>query len=295
MITQLPTYGQSTPTTTCGDPLALQVFLDRQGFSPGVIDGKPGRNTDRALAQLLAARSAAGCEALSSLGLDPTQTTTEYPITSEDVTGPFVPVPEQLVQQAALPQLGYSSAIERIAERFHTSPALLEKLNPGLNWEAGTSLVVPNVEPFDERVKPQPATPPAAARIEVDTTGTLRAVRRDGTVIFVAPVSSGSEHDPLPVGTWKVTGVSWLPKFHYNPKLFWDAEATDVKSTIQPGPNNPVGVVWIDINVPHYGIHGTPEPTRIGYTQSHGCVRMTNWDAARLAALVGVNTPVVFK
>ena len=111
----------------------------------------------------------------------------------------------------------------------------------------------------------------------------------------MAPVTSGSSHDPLPLGNWKVRSVSWMPEFHYNPELFWDAKATDTKATIKPGPNNPVGVVWIDINVEHYGLHGTPEPSRIGYTQSHGCVRLTNWDAARVAAFVGANTPVIFK
>ncbi len=99
----------------------------------------------------------------------------------------------------------------------------------------------------------------------------------------------------LPPGDWKVTGVGWRPPFHYNPSLFWDAESTDQKALIAPGPNNPVGVVWIDINVPHYGLHGTPEPSKIGYTQSHGCVRLTNWDAVRLASLVAAGTPVTFK
>jgi lipoprotein-anchoring transpeptidase ErfK/SrfK len=108
-------------------------------------------------------------------------------------------------------------------------------------------------------------------------------------------VTTGSEHDPLPPGDWKVTAVSWHPAFHYNPDLFWDAKAGDERATLKPGPNNPVGIVWIDVNIEHYGIHGTPEPANVGHTESHGCVRLTNWDAARLAALVHPGTPVLFR
>ncbi len=110
-----------------------------------------------------------------------------------------------------------------------------------------------------------------------------------------APVTSGSEHDPLPIGQWKVLSVNWMPPFSYNPDLFWDADPSHTKARIKPGPNNPVGAVWIDIDKEHYGIHGTPEPSKVGHTQSHGCVRLTNWDAARLAALVAPGTPVIFK
>ena len=116
-----------------------------------------------------------------------------------------------------------------------------------------------------------------------------------GEVVFHAPVTVGSENDPLPVGEWKVTGVSRNPVFNYNPKLFWDADPAHAKAKIPAGPNNPVGVVWIDLSKEHYGIHGTPEPSRIGYTESHGCIRLTNWDAMRLAELVGPGTKVVLR
>jgi lipoprotein-anchoring transpeptidase ErfK/SrfK len=131
--------------------------------------------------------------------------------------------------------------------------------------------------------------------VEVTRKGELRVRTADGSLLFYAPASSGSRRDPLPIGQWKVTGVSWLPSFHYNPDLFWDAESTDKKATIAPGPNNPVGVIWIDTDVKHYGIHGTPEPSQVGYAQSHGCVRLTNWDAAKLASLIAVGTPVRFE
>ena len=122
----------------------------------------------------------------------------------------------------------------------------------------------------------------------------LTVADASGRVVFYAPVTTGSEHDPLPIGEWKVNGVQMNPTFRYNPDLFWDAEPAHTKATIPAGPNNPVGVVWIDISKEHYGLHGTPEPATIGRTQSHGCVRLTNWDALKLAALVKPGTRVVF-
>jgi lipoprotein-anchoring transpeptidase ErfK/SrfK len=117
----------------------------------------------------------------------------------------------------------------------------------------------------------------------------------NGKLLFHAPVTSGSERDPLPIGAWKVTGVQRMPPFQYNPDLFWDANPTHAKARIAPGPNNPVGVVWIDLSKEHYGIHGTPEPSRIGHVQSHGCVRLTNWDAMRVAAWARPGTTVIFR
>ena len=123
----------------------------------------------------------------------------------------------------------------------------------------------------------------------------VRAVDRRGRLIFFAPVTSGSEHDPLPLGRWRVRAVARNPVFRYNPDLFWDAEESHAKAAIAAGPNNPVGVVWIDLDKEHYGLHGTPEPDRVGVSQSHGCVRLTNWDAMRVAALVKTGTPVIFE
>jgi lipoprotein-anchoring transpeptidase ErfK/SrfK len=126
-------------------------------------------------------------------------------------------------------------------------------------------------------------------------TSALTVYDGDEQIIFHAPVTSGSEHDSLPLGEWTVTSVLRNPTFSYNPALFWDADPANAKATIPAGPNNPVGVVWIDLNLPHYGIHGTPEPGRVGYSASHGCVRLTNWDAAKLAGLVTKGTRVVFE
>src|SRR5262249_10717911 len=150
--------------------------------------------------------------------------------------------------------------------------------------------------PFDPAAKTGPAPKEEDLTIAVTTEDSaLRALRADGSVAFFAPVTTGSAHDPLPVGDWKIVGTRWLPAFHYNPKLFWDADQSDTRETIKPGPNNPVGVVWISIDVAHYGLHGTPEPSRVGHAVSHGCVRLTNWDAARVASLVHPGTLVRFR
>jgi lipoprotein-anchoring transpeptidase ErfK/SrfK len=137
---------------------------------------------------------------------------------------------------------------------------------------------------------------PEVARVVVDKSeGWLKGYDKDDRLVAMFTVTSGSSHDPLPLGDWKVLGVSKNPSFHYNPDLFWDADASDEKETLPPGPNGPVGVVWIDLSKEHYGIHGTGEPQTIGRAQSHGCVRLTNWDVARLAEMVSVSTKVTFQ
>ena len=289
-------------TLPCGDYLSFQVLLDRQGFSSGQIDGKPGINFTHALSAAQAARKlkatgTADCETWKALGGGTNEpTTATYTVTEDDLNGPFEKViPRNLVEQAKLPALEYQSPIEAIAERFHASPALIQQLNPNLRLAAGKEIRVPGVPPFDPSVKP---ASDAASDVTITVSraeSALRATRADGTVVLFAPVTTGSEHDPLPPGDFKVTGVSWRPVFHYNPNLFWDAKASDTKATIKAGPNNPVGVVWISLSLEHYGLHGTPEPGNIGHTESHGCVRLTNWDASRLAALVKPGTPVHFE
>jgi lipoprotein-anchoring transpeptidase ErfK/SrfK len=291
------------PSLACGDVLAFAVLMDRQGFSPGQIDVSPTPNFYRALAALRSARNIGAegdpdCDAWQALGGDTADpVTTSYVITDKDMDGPYEPhIPPQIPQQAKLPALAYRSAREKIAEQFHASPSLLQKLNPGVMFAAGREIKVPAVAPFDAEARP-PADPAAGdvSIVVARSESALRVSRSDGSLVFFAPVTTGSEHDPLPPGQWKVTSVNWRPVFHYNPMLFWDAKRGDEKSTLKPGPNNPVGVVWIGLNLEHYGLHGTPDPGRVGEAASHGCVRLTNWDAARVASLVKPGTPVVFE
>ena len=292
----------SSETARCGTPLGFQVLLDRHDFSPGEIDGRIGPNARRALSAFqesngLTPSGKADCDAWNALGGESAEPiTTEYQITEADAEGPFTTeIPRDLMEQSKLPALGYRSTLERVGERFHASPALLTQLNRGKAFSAGATVTVPAVTPFEVSEKSRAARPTAGVHVEVSRENFLRVVDANNKTIFFAPVSSGSEHDPLPAGNWKVTSIDWNPEFHYNPALFWDANPSDSKATIQPGPNNPVGVVWIGISAEHYGLHGTPEPSNVGYTQSHGCVRLTNWAAAHLASLVAIGTPVIFQ
>jgi lipoprotein-anchoring transpeptidase ErfK/SrfK len=277
------------------DVLELQVRLDRAGFSPGEIDGVMGANTRVALQAYAGARRLAASDqtaiATALAREQPVAATTTYQVAAEDVSGPFAgDIPDDLMEQASLDRLAFRDPLESLAEKLHSSPALLTRLNPGARFAAGDTLIVPNV------IAGAPATIEERVTIRVRKgTSSVQAERASGEILFHAPVTTGSEHDPLPIGEWKVTTVLWHPKFHYNPDLFWDADPSHAKATLAPGPNNPVGVVWIDISKPHYGLHGTPEPSRIGKTASHGCVRLTNWDAARLAALARPGTPVIFE
>ena len=312
----LSVLGQSTAPATGAthppqDAIGIQVALDRAGFSTGVVDGRIGANTKRAMEAFRQARQADPAP-------DP-QPLVEYRITAADVAGPFSPeIPTDLVEQSKLPALAYRSIDEALAERFHTTPEFLRSLNPSIVFEEDAVVRVPNVEPFI-MPQPEPAAPKETNARPVGTSGrntgataspradlppvvvtvskaarSITVTDADGKAIFFAPVTTGSEHDPLPIGEWKVNGVQRNPSFKYSPELFWDADPSHTKATIPPGPNGPVGVVWIDLSKEHYGLHGTPEPSQVGRTESHGCVRLTNWDAWRVASLVKPGTQVVF-
>jgi len=300
------THAQEAPVQSApvvSEVLAAQIMLDRAGFSPGEIDGRRGRNFSRALASFQRTHSLQSSgqlddetwKALSARagGQQPLVT---YEIRPDDLAGPFVAtIPDDLMKQAELDVLGYTSPLEMLAEKFHVRPQLLRQMNGASTFRReGERIIVPNIAAIDP-LAPLPGSRPVARIVVSRSTSALTVEDAAGQVMFQAPVTTGSTHDPLPIGTWKVTGVQRMPAFHYNPALFWDANPAHAKARIPPGPNNPVGTIWIDITKEHYGIHGTPEPSRIGHVQSHGCVRLTNWDVNRVALWARPGTEVIFQ
>jgi hopanoid biosynthesis associated RND transporter like protein HpnN len=282
--------GQPSPTL-----IRAEVLLDRANFSPGEIDGRMGENVADALAAYDAAHAlpvsktldAATFKALTTADGAPAMKT--YTITAQDVAGPWsANVGEDFVKMSEQPALGYTSAQEMLAERFHMGQDLLKALNPGADLsKAGTKILVAAVD--DE----PPLSP--VDHIDVDKTGSeVMAYGADGHVVAAYPATVGSTERPSPKGTWKVKGVAQNPDYVYNPaKLTWGPKHAG-KLHIPPGPNNPVGVVWIALTAPDYGIHGTPDPKLVGKTASHGCVRLTNWDAERLSKAVRPGVKVSF-
>ncbi len=273
-----------------------QILLARAHFSCGQIDGNFGTNLQKAVTAFQNERQIPASGNLDAatwaeLNKDLAPLLTAYSITEDDEKGPFVELPNDLMQQAKLPALGYSSPLDELSERFHSSPELMRALNTDADFaKAGQQLDVPNV-----MVMP-PAGPGGVAKVVVSKSeSSVRAYDISGKLLAFYVATIGSEHDPLPLGDWKIRGVYPNPVFHYNANLFWDAEKKNEKAEIKPGPRNPVGTVWIDLSKEHYGIHGTPDPSLIGHATSHGCIRLANWDASDLASMVKKGTDAVLQ
>jgi peptidoglycan hydrolase-like protein with peptidoglycan-binding domain len=312
---------QWVPPGTEGSPIEgelfhAQVLLDLAGFSPGVIDGRAGSSQTEAIRGF---QEAYGLEVTGKLDSATKQallrlnrpSTIMVKLTQDDVGGPFTyPLPKKPEEQAKLDFLGYRNMLEKVAERYHTTPETVVALNgPEKLIGIGQTLRLPNVVPASRDYsgaidKQEPllaalnveANQPQADYIVVDKSeGTLKVYQGEfpsgsasppGKLVAQFPVTTGSEHDPLPLGNWKVPTFSFLPPFHYQPDLFWDVSDEKEKQKLPPGPNGLVGVAWLDLSKEHYGIHGTPEPQTISKTESHGCLRMTNWDVMRLSRMM---------
>ncbi|CAN7378111.1 MULTISPECIES: L,D-transpeptidase [Ensifer] len=272
---------------------ALQVFLDREGFSPGVIDGKMGSNVTKAIE---------AWQQSTGETLDPNNTEdilerlrmngglpiTSYTITAADAAGPYVAsIPDDYAHKAMLPHMSFTATTEMLGEKFHMDETYLRELNPGVDFTIpGTIIKV--INPGENRKE-------KVARIVADK-ARKQVLAYDAADKLVAayPATIGSSDTPSPSGIVNVERIALNPGYTYNPKINFKQGNNDKILTLQPGPNGPVGTVWIALSKPTYGIHGTPEPSKIGKTQSHGCVRLTNWDATELAKMVSVGVTVEF-
>ena len=321
LLAALPAVAQPVPAKAVPidrNVLHVQVILDHLGFGPGVLDGRGGQSLVAALKGFQEAKGlpiTGKTDAATMRALYPyraARPTVSVALTPEMLAGPFVnPLPKDPAKQAELQTIGYRTVMEKLGEMFHTTPAVIMALNaPTTKLSAGTKVVFPNALPtsrdYDAKLRPDwratltmlnvDAKQPQADHVVVDKSdGVLRVLDANDNLIAQFSATMGSSHDPLPLGTWTIKGSDYNPKFHFNPALFWDAKKGQKKEMLPPGPNGPVGVVWMDLSKDHYGIHGTPNPETIGRAESHGCIRLTNWDAARLSMMIKPGTKAVFQ
>jgi L,D-transpeptidase catalytic domain/Putative peptidoglycan binding domain len=322
-----------------GTVFHAQVLLDTAGFPTGVIDGKKGMVFKKAVSGFQQAHNLPTTGELdggtrNALLQDTRPSTRMFRLSADDVAGPFIdPMPKEPEEQAKLPGMYYRNMLEKLAERFHTTPKTILALNgPDKMIGEGETLRLPNVLPHsrdygkvDEKLGGMlnlyqvDSQQPQGDFVVVDKSdGVLRVYKgpipegpysteknrgapptlseTPGQLVAQFPVTMGSGHDPLPLGKWKATTYAFLPPFHYQPSLFWDAKDKGApEQTIPAGPNGPVGVAWLDLTKEHYGIHGTPSPETIGRAESHGCIRMSNWDVIRLSRIMKPGFTAIFQ
>lgn len=305
--------------------LRTQILLDRVVFSPGVMDGRWGKNTEKAVYWFQRAHDLPATGQVDQQTYERLQSVAgsgdpirSHIVSAADVSGPFVQVPEDVYDKAKLDCMCYETQQEQLAELFHTTPELLRKLNPGVNLATvrpGTELMVPNVrsqeglarlnnlaptkgvlkESEAEQELPRMSSRGEVAKIVVSDGGHyVHGLDANGKILYHFPSTLGSDFAPSPSGDFKVDRIAFNPTWHYQPKLLTGEDDSKADAMVPPGPNNAVGIVWMDLSKPHYGIHGTSAPETIGYATSHGCVRLTNWDALFLARRTGPGVPVQF-
>lgn len=280
--------------------LRVQILLDKVHFSPGIIDGRWGKNTEKAVYWL---QRREGLEAtgtvdsttlhmMMSLANVPDRFAVEYTLTEDDVAGPFVEIPSDIYEKAELDAMGYESLTEKLSEQFHATPALLAQLNPDVTLDAlqaGDVLTVPNVSTPDDSAVGK------VAQLTISGSGFyVHAVDSTGRILYHFPSTLGSSYDPSPEGDFEINSITENPWWHYQPDILEHVPDDEPDARIPPGPNNAVGVIWIDLSEPHFGIHGTSAPETIGYVTSAGCVRLTNWDALFLGRHIEEGIPVRF-
>ncbi|QIK97149.1 L,D-transpeptidase family protein [Sphingomonas sp. HDW15A] len=321
--------GGWVPPGTPGSPIDgtlfhAQVLMSANGFSPGVIDGKKGESFRLALRSFQESRGLAETGELDAgtrraLLEANRSSTVNVKLTADDVGGRFVyPFPKQPEAQADLDFLGYRNMLEKLAERYHTTPDTIVALNGGDKLIGlGQVLKLPNVVPAATdysgvqgkgsnvmRVLNVDSNQPTGDYVVVDKSdGVLKVYSgevpgkgesAEGKLVAAFPVTMGSKQYPLPIGRWKATTYAYLPPFKYQPEILNNPK-TDKELDLPPGPNGPVGVAWLDLTKEHYGIHGTNEPQTIGRAESSGCIRMTNWDVLRLSRMMKPGFTAIFQ
>lgn len=281
------------PGATGRAVMRAQILLDRARFSPGEIDAHYGDDLGIAIKGYqerhgVQPTGTINADTWKLLNVDRRPLLTTYTITSADLRGPFLPIPQNVQEQAQMKWMGYESPEEELGEKFHSSPKLLAELNPGKNLRrAGVRIRVPNV-------RRSPARP--AVRVVVsESKRTVTAYGAGSRLLAEYPATIGGEHDPLPIGHWIITVVQHDPWFYWDPTHYWNADPDEAKAKLPPGPNNPAGVVWMGLSKKHYGIHGTPDPGHIRHGESYGCIRLTNWDAEDLSHMVRRGTPAILE